>query len=265
VAPSSRSAFHLVERITALDCRTARGRLTVPSGIVGFPPCLAAEAVGQLAAWAAMAASGFRRRPVAALAGEARIGAVVGGGAALELEVEIERCDDEAVAYGGWARCGTTTVVALRDCVGAMLPLDDFDDPQAVAARCAALRSAASPTVRLDMPTVPPARLTEIRSGQRLRAQLAVPRSAPYFADHFPRQPVFPATLLLDAQINLAAKLRRAAPAVVREVKMRAFILPGQVVDIEVTADGTDSARLVGSVGGRRVASARVSFASSAA
>ena len=44
-------------------------------------------------------------------------------------------------------------------------------------------------------------------AGKSLRANLNVPREATFFADHFPRNPVFPATLLLDAQIRVAAEL----------------------------------------------------------
>ncbi|MEI8334007.1 MAG: transcription termination factor NusA, partial [Chloroflexota bacterium] len=40
----------------------------------------------------------------------------------------------------------------------------------------------------------------------------AVPAAAPFFADHFPRRPVFPATLLLDAQIRLALPLAAQSP-----------------------------------------------------
>ena len=86
--------------------RRARGRLrgaarTSPRS----RPCLVAEAVGQLAAWVAMAHVDFRGRPVAALAGETRFLARRRARAStLDLAVDIERCDDEAVAYAGWAQ-----------------------------------------------------------------------------------------------------------------------------------------------------------------
>ncbi len=53
--------------------------------------------------------------------------------------------------------------------------------------------------------------------GESGTGTLAVPADAPFFRDHFPRRPVFPATLLLDAQIGLAlavaAESGRFAPA----------------------------------------------------
>ncbi len=67
------AAFSFVDRIVEYEAgRRARGRYAVPADIAAFPPCLVAEAVGQLAAWVAMAQVGFRGRPVAALANETR-------------------------------------------------------------------------------------------------------------------------------------------------------------------------------------------------
>ncbi len=34
-----------------------------------------------------------------------------------------------------------------------------------------------------------------------------MPDSAPFYADYFPRRPVLPGTLLLDAQLRLSAEL----------------------------------------------------------
>ena len=107
--------------------RRARGRFAIPAGLPAFSTCLVAEAVGQLAAWVAMAQAEFRRRPVAALSGETRIVGEAAPGEILDLGVEIESCDPDAVAFGGWARVADTPVLELCRCVGPMLPLEDFD------------------------------------------------------------------------------------------------------------------------------------------
>ncbi len=100
------AAFSFVDRITEHRTRRARaGRLSrCPRSIAAFPACLVAEAVGQLAAWVAMARIDFRGRPVAALATETIFHGEVAPGSRLELDVEIESCDDDAVAYSGAAR-----------------------------------------------------------------------------------------------------------------------------------------------------------------
>ncbi len=101
---------------------------------------------------------------------------------------------------------------------------------------------------------------------------MVVPVSAPFFADHFPRKPVFPGTLLLDAQIQLAVKLAAEAvdpsmrmllrPTRIRNVKLRSFVHPGQTLEIvaEVLATSRASAELALTArGGRkRVSTARL-------
>ena len=133
--PDRFSAFSFVDRITAWKLAAGSGRFAVPAGLPAFSTCLVAEAVGQLAAWVAMAQAEFRRRPVAALSGETRIVGEAAPGEILDLGVEIESCDADAVAYAGWARVADTPVLELSRCVGPMLPLEDFDAPEAVRGR----------------------------------------------------------------------------------------------------------------------------------
>ena len=246
--------------------RRARGRFAIPSGLPAFSSCLVAEAVGQLAAWAAMAEAEFRWRPVAALSGETRIVGEAAPGKILDLGVEIESCDPDAVAYGGWARVADKPVLELRRCVGPMLPLEDFDSPEAVRGDFETLCGLGARSSRFPGITTPDLSLIDRIPGQRLRAAMYVPASAPFFGDHFPRRAVFPATLLLDAQIRLAVRLaeetlppgQRLRPARVADVKMRSFILPGHAVEIETemrsATNATAELTLAAMVDGKRVA-----------
>jgi 3-hydroxymyristoyl/3-hydroxydecanoyl-(acyl carrier protein) dehydratase len=266
------SAFSFVDRITALTPGArAAGEFTIPRGLASFPACLVAEAVGQLAAWVAMAHVGFRVRPVAGLAGETRFLGAAKPGERLDLEVEIERCDDEAVAYGGRARVAGAPVLELERCLGPMLPLGEFDSPEAVAARFAVLRDGGAPGGVFPGVPAPELRVIERQAGERVRATLQVPATAPFFADHFPRRPVFPGTLLLDAQIGLALDLARElspagglAPARVLDVKIRSFTAPGQELELEAELaprDGSADASLRARSGRKQVASARLELA----
>jgi len=265
------SAFSFVDRITALEPgRRALGRFAVPAGLSEFSACLVAEAVGQLAAWVAMAQAEFRRRPVAALSGETRIVGEAAPGGILDLGVEIESCDSDAVAFGGWARVADTPVLELRQCVGPMLPLEDFDGPEAVRGDFETLCGPGARPGRFRGIAEADLALIDRVPGRRLRAIISVPESAPFFADHFPRRPVFPATLLLAAQIRLALRLAtetlppgaRLRLARMADVKMRSFILPGQAVEIETAmwsaVDGVAELTLAAMVDGKRVATGRV-------
>lgn len=274
------AAFSFVDRITEFTPgRGAHGVFHVPATVREFPACLVAEAVGQLAAWVSMEHIGYRGRPVAALAGETRFLGAVAPGDTLVLTVEIDDVDAAAVSYRGWADVAGRRVIELNDCLGPMLPVADFDAPEALRERFALLRGAGAPPDRFRGVAAPDVATVEHVPGQSIRANLGIPIAAPFFADHFPRRPVFPATLLLDAQIALATRIAREAnpdmtadpvPVRMTHVKMRAFIVPGQLVEARAEFAGTQDGRTRVSLSardgdGKTIATARVEFASTTA
>jgi 3-hydroxymyristoyl/3-hydroxydecanoyl-(acyl carrier protein) dehydratase len=265
------AAFSFVDRVDAFEQRRlVRGRYRVPAD-VRFPACLAAEAVGQLAAWVSMDAVDYRGRPVAALAGDTRFHGDVPPGSVLELAADVESCDEEAFAYTGHASVAGRKVIELFDCFAPLLPVPDFDDPEALRARFAVLRGAGAAAGRFR--GVAPFLLAPLpgEPGRVRRAALDVPASAPFFADHFPRRPVFPATLLLDTLIGVALELaaERAGPArpVTRmtRVKVRSFTPPGARLELAAELVGETQAgvsiALAATAEGKNVATARVELA----
>jgi 3-hydroxymyristoyl/3-hydroxydecanoyl-(acyl carrier protein) dehydratase len=187
----------------------------------------------------------------------------------------LDSCTDDDVAYAGRATIGGAPVIVLEQCLGPMLPAEDFDAPDRLREDYALLCGAGAPPERFGgLPDFGLER-SESVAGERVKAMLRVPASAPFFEDHFPRRPVFPATLLLDAQIRLASELAREAltpyavhaPAAARmlDVKVRAFIAPGQLLELgaeRVAADADGfTARLSARANGKTVATARVEFA----
>jgi 3-hydroxymyristoyl/3-hydroxydecanoyl-(acyl carrier protein) dehydratase len=275
--PDHFAAFSFVDRITKVEPGArARAVFSVPATIEEFPSCLVAEAVGQLAAWVAMAEIDFRGRPVAALATETIFHRDVTPGDRIELAVEIESCDDEAVAYGGFAEVEGEKVIELRDCLGPMLPVNDFDSPDAMRERYRLLCGEGAPAGRFHGIAFP--KIVALTSEpQKSRAMLAVPQSAPFFADHFPRRAVFPATLLLDSQIRLAMDLARTVigaasgaklvPRRMSNVKVRSFIVPGQEVELAAemvsTHGASGTAKLSAASAGKSVATARLDIGTS--
>ena len=268
------AAFSFVDRITGLEPGVrARGSFAVPRDLPAFPSCLVAEAVGQLAAWVAMAHIGFRGRPVAALANETRFHRDVAPGDTLTLGVEIESCDDDAVAYAGWAKRGDDLVIELVDCLGPMLPVEEFDSPAALAERFALLCGAGAQPGRYRGVTAPDVVPGDHVPGESRSATLRVPATAPFFADHFPRRAVFPATLLLDAQIRLGLQLAgedadrpagtTPAPVKMTHVKMRSFIAPGDVLTLGAQRASGAAHRIMLSAqaNGRSIATARMEYA----
>jgi 3-hydroxymyristoyl/3-hydroxydecanoyl-(acyl carrier protein) dehydratase len=237
-------AFSFVDRITELQPgRKVRGRYAVPSSIEDFPLSLVGEAVGQLAAWAAMDAVKFECRPVAGIVGAIELLSPVRPGEELELVAELETVDTEAVAYSGTASINGNLALRLQHCVGPMVPLKDFDDPQAVRERFTLLSgSGVAPGGFGGMPSLV-LEHTARECGQWLRARLQVPRAARLFSDHFPRRHVFPGSLLMEMKLKLAAALTSELPTpaerarwtirTVSDMKLRAFIPPGEQLDME--------------------------------
>ena len=248
--------FSFVDRITSLDeGRRIRGHYTIPAGLKEFPLSLAGEAVGQLAAWAAMAAVDFEHRPVAGLAGSVELFASPHPGQALELEAELEHVDAESVQYSGTAQRDGKLMIRLQDCVGPMVRQADFDDPAALRTRFEELRrNGAHPG---GFPGLPPLTFerTGGEAGRRISALFQVPSSAPLFADHFPRRPVFPGSLLMHLKLRLGAALAgemapppkgRWAARTILDMKLRSFIAPGATLRLEamIRQQAEDSATL---------------------
>lgn len=247
-------SFSFVDRITRREGGRVEGHYTLPLG-VHFPASLMAEAVGQLAAWSAMAQLDFAHRPVAGLAGGVQYHQIPQPGCTLQLEADIERCDAEAVAYSGKAFIAGRLALELVDSVGPMLAMDEFDAPEAVRADFHTLLGGGAAANRFGGVPLPELHDLQLQPGERLGATLQVPdaAAAPYFADHFPRRPVFPGTLLMDALATLSVQLVQqpgplaAAGALVArkvsQVKIRSFTAPGTRLELEAVLQDIDAHR----------------------
>ena len=263
-------AYTFVDRILAVQPGVrARGTYAIPAGLKEFSGSLVAEATGQLAAWSALAAVDFKSRPVAGIAGLVEMLAPVRPGDTLELAAEIESVDVDAIAYGGTASINGSPVLRLHHCVGPMLPVEDFDDPQALRAHYALLCGAgAMPGGVGGVPDLH-CEQTSHEPGKIIRANLQVPTDAPFFHDHFPRKPVFPGTLLMRAKLQLVTTLAAEIPLPagagawalksITDMKLRAFIEPGELLElqakfVEVAGDAVTIA--VESRRGKRLAGA---------
>jgi len=269
-------AFTFVDRLERDETgRRIVGGYSIPTTLHAFPSSLVAEAVGQCAALSAMAAVDFRFRPVAGIAGAVEFHREARPGERLRLEATLVKADEEAVGYDGVASVEGDPVVTLRDCLGPMLPMEDFDDPEAVRTRYGKLLAgggadadAAAGEGFAGLPALP-WEATEHEEGRRLAAEFRVPEEGRFYADHFPRKPVFPGTLLMEAQLGLVAAFAEGLPGGglwratgTRDVKLRAFMPPGDVLQLSAELEefsGDKAVVLVQSRRGRKLnSSARV-------
>jgi 3-hydroxymyristoyl/3-hydroxydecanoyl-(acyl carrier protein) dehydratase len=269
-------AFSFVDQITSLkDGVSIFGNYNIPPAVSSFPATLVAEAVGQLAAWAAMAAVDFSHRPVAGIAGRIEFLRPVSPGQRSELAVELESVDIETVGYHGTAHIDGTPVIRLLDCVGPMLPVNDFDEPDLVRARFNLLRSCGATPGAFE--GLPPLVLDRINGdlAESTSAVLQVPADAPFFADHFPRRPVLPGVLLMHASVQTAAMLAgevgsenggRWLLQTISNMKLRSFISPGVALRLEARRTGYSESSLIvvveSRLNGRLIGSVEIEFSS---
>jgi 3-hydroxyacyl-[acyl-carrier-protein] dehydratase len=87
-------------------------------------------------------------------------------------------------------------------------------------------------------------RIVELESGRRIVTLKAVSLAEEYLADHFPKFPVLPGVLMVEAMVQASAWLVREslnfAPSLVllkaaRNVTYKSFVPPGQVLTVEST------------------------------
>jgi len=200
-----------------------------------------------------------------------------GRDAVIDLEVELERCDEDAISYSGVATMDSIRLMSLGGCDAPMLPLDQFDDPASMQRQLEMLLSGGGVLAAFDpelTDAIPLEAFAHIQGG--MQSEIVAPPAGPFYADHFPRRAVLPATLLLDAAIRLTRRVAELtnyaaipldAPISVRDVKLRAFIDPGDRLQLAVVQVPSESPAMDFAMTAvrdeRRVATARISMAGS--
>jgi 3-hydroxymyristoyl/3-hydroxydecanoyl-(acyl carrier protein) dehydratase len=93
--------------------------------------------------------------------------------------------------------------------------------------------------------------ILSLESGREATATLQVSGREAFFADHFPRKPVLPLSLLLESLLDLGQMLleggsTRCVPTGVRKVKMSRFVDPGRslVAKVRVVDRSAENALL---------------------
>ena len=85
---------------------------------------------------------------------------------------------------------------------------------------------------------------------------------APFFADHFPRKHVYPLSVLLEGQMQLARRLvgDGLQPVCIRNIKMSDFVQPGSSVVAKLQVVEGTRVRMRSEVDGKRVCVAEAEF-----
>jgi len=261
--------FHFVDQILELDPgHHALGAKhvtpdetfvrAIPGGVPALLPCIIGEALGQLGAWSVMAANEFALRPVAGVIGEVAIAGEAVAGDTLLLDTTIDSVTDDAVVYHAAASVDGETVLRLENALGPLLPIEQFNDPEELRKRLARIHRPGAPAEapRAGGEAAAPfdASFDEIlffEPGNQAAAVRTLSGSEAFLADHFPRKPVLPLSLLLESLLQLGQKLlegcdRPYVPTAVRKIKMKRFVEPGSslVAKLRVAEQNDDEALL---------------------
>ena len=261
--------FHFVDQILELDPgRHALGVKHVTPGDAFVRPnadgvptllsCIIGEALGQLGAWSVMAAKDFVVRPVAGVVGEVAITGEAAVGDSVLLDTTIDSVTDDAVFYHAAASVDGATVLKLENALGPLLPMDQFNDPEEVRERFARIhrsrdlteapQTGEGATVPFDLSFD---EMLSFEGGKEATAVRTVSGREAFLADHFPRKPVLPLSLLLESLLQLGQKLleggdSRYVPTGARKVKMSRFVEPGNplVAKVRVAERSAENALL---------------------
>jgi len=220
--------------------------------------CIIGEALGQLGAWSVMAAKDFVVRPVAGVVGEVAITGEAAVGDTVLLDTTIDSVTDDAVFYHAAASVDGAPVLRLENALGPLLPIDQFDDPEEVQKRFARIHRPGDPTEApqtVEGATVPFDlsfdEVLSFDSGKEATAVRTLTGREGFLADHFPRKPVLPLSLLLESLLQLGQKLledgdSRYVPTGARKVKMSRFVEPGSslVAKVRVAERSAENALL---------------------
>lgn len=109
-------------------------------------------------------------------------------------------------------------------------------------------------------------------AARTVRADCAVPDASPVFEGHFPGHPLLPGVLMIETMAQTGGWLvlamlrfqRMPFLVQVKEAKLRAFVVPGQLLqcDARLVHDGSGYAVIEGAItsAGRKVAEAEITY-----
>jgi 3-hydroxymyristoyl/3-hydroxydecanoyl-(acyl carrier protein) dehydratase len=213
------------------------------------------ETLGQLGAWCAMHTYNFTLRPVAGVVSAVHIHGEAKVGDTVLLETTVDALDETALEYHSIASVNGTPIFSIESALGPMLPMEDFIDPLEAKRQ---FEKIYRPDVYENILNIPMTEtcllgknnqeiikphvnfdfIIEHIPGERVVAQKSLSLSASYLSDHFPRKPVLPLTILLQAKLQLASAFvidafedgHEFRPITLRKIKMSGFVQPGDTV-----------------------------------
>jgi 3-hydroxymyristoyl/3-hydroxydecanoyl-(acyl carrier protein) dehydratase len=229
-----------------------QGKFALLHSIIG-------EALGQLCSWYVLKSTDFQLRLVGGVIEEIQMigDAHVGDTIFLENEIPELNCEDRFVRVNARASVKGKPILLFKNGIAPLLPLEEFNDPEdskkdfARLYRPEAHFDHSSDPEKFDYPLDNPTpelapfiydKILSWKPGHELIAQKNISMTAPYFADHFPRKPLYPLSIMIEHNLHLSyaffgkemsktIPLKKCLrPIAVRKIKIGNFVQPGDSV-----------------------------------
>jgi 3-hydroxyacyl-[acyl-carrier-protein] dehydratase len=229
-------------------------------GIPIFSPAIVTEAAAQALSWLIVEARGFTVKPLITVLDSYVCHKHVQPGDQIEMEGVIESIQHESALASARILINKTPAIEINHGVCYLYPLAELEDLhnmqtqfQNLCAQGTAVTPASSLRVPLlthgvALPQGQPAidRILECEEGVRIECIKNITMTADYFNDHFPRKPILPGVIIMDALIRcarilidrtLAARGFDSKKAILlrsQKVKFRKFVQPGDQLRLQV-------------------------------
>ncbi len=228
--------------------------------------CFLLESLAQAAGWLIAASTGFGRRGLPLSIDTVQLVADPRPGAPAVLHAEVAAWRDGSAIIRAQARCGRTLLAAVEGGICALVEAEQLEDPAATRATYEGLlRNGGKVRCGAGTAEPPGAPAIEAADGRRGRGTWVVAGGSGLFADHFPRLPLLPGSLQVQALVELARAVGAAGggpagpPTRLGQVRFRRPVRPGDRLLLDVETVERTPARLMLSgrawVGDERAAS----------
>lgn len=213
------------------------------------------EALGQLCSWNVLKTTDFKFRPVGGVIQEIQMfeDAFVYDTILLESTIEALDVENPFVSFSGRASVDGKTLLTVNNSLAPLLPLEEFNDIAKVRMDFERLCHANENDVMNSAirPTYYRFNYEKLNQNEKeLVTKKIISPSAFYLADHFPRKPVFPLSLLIQYNLHLALtelypteKKKRVCS--VRKVKIGNFVLPGDEIITKISVKEQSQDRVI--------------------
>lgn len=251
-----------------------------------------AEAIAHCISWLVIASLEFRAKPIAVTTEEMTFDGWARPGDQLRLEAAIHIMNEDGALCSGRALIGDRPIATMKNGICAYVPMEALEDEALVRARyqflCGEEAEAEAvwaaeglearwPLVAGQLWPYPLVdRVVAWESGKRLVAAKGVTRTEAMLADHFPKRPVLPGTIMTEALSQAGLCLldrgragdggppRRAFLRRITMARFRRFLHPGDLLLMEATVrrweDEEAELALLGTVEGSEAVRCRAHY-----